>query len=117
MGRLLDRLHKKIEEQKNQTLSPDPEAITQITLAEFALRNIAVEIYSEVLGCVLWLCSDEEMKSQVMRDAPGQVCYTVRELRNLLKLDPPPEDIKKIHECKKIFSNSTIRSTNKRIKI
>lgn len=113
MGHLLDRLNKKIEERKKQDPNPSTADISDLTLAEFARRNIAVEVYSEIIGCVIWLCSDEEMKAQMEREAPGHVCYTVRELRNLLKLNPSPEDLKKIHEAKEIFPNSTIRSANK----
>lgn len=113
MGRLLDRLEKIIEEKKTQSPTPHTETITNITLAEFSRRNISIEIFSEVLQCTLWLCSDEEMKAQVMRDAPGQVCYTALELRSLLKLNPSPEDLKKIREAKEVFPNSKIRSANK----
>lgn len=113
MGYLLDRLNKKIEERKKRESEPlTPEILTNLTLTEFARRNIAVEIYSEVLKCNLWLCSDEEMKAQVERDAPGQVCYTVPELRNLLKLNPSPESLKSIHAAKEILPGLVIKSAN-----
>ena len=48
------------------------------------------------------------MVSQVKKDAPTAVCYTAREVRKLIKLNPTPEDIKRIHEAKTVFPDSRI---------
>lgn len=107
------KLEKLINEQNEQETTLTPEMLPALTLTEFARRNIAIEIYSEVLGCNLWLCSNNEMKAQIVRDAPGQVYYTAKELRNLVKLDLSPKDLMKIHEAKEIFSNSRLNGANK----
>lgn len=86
------------------------ENIINLSLAEFSRRNIAVEIYSEALKCNVWMCSDENMKAQIVKDNPGQVCYTARELWQIVRLNPSHEDLRKIHEAKKIFPKSTLKS-------
>jgi hypothetical protein len=86
----------------------DMSDITLITLSEFELRDMAVEIYSEVLRCTLWLSSDNAMADQIKEEAPGAVCYMASELRCLLKLKPRPEDLRAIHEAKVINPGSVI---------
>lgn len=85
--------------------------IPLLTLYKFEKRDMAVEIYSEVVGCTLWLCSNEEMVAQIKEDAPGAVCYTVSELRHLINLKPGPESLKKIHEAKSTNPGSIIKKS------
>ncbi|MFI5324253.1 MAG: hypothetical protein ACHQ6U_12180, partial [Thermodesulfobacteriota bacterium] len=47
------------------------EHIPQITLSEFSKRDMAVEIYSEVLQQTVWLCSNSDMVLQIEEDNPG----------------------------------------------
>ena len=82
-----------------------------LLLSEFEKREIAVEIYSELLKCNIWLCSDEDMADQIKMDSPGAVCYTTHELRDIIKLNPSPESLKKINEAKGTFPGSSIIST------
>jgi hypothetical protein len=79
-----------------------------LTLTELSRRNMAVEVYSELLGQTIWLCSNEEMVSHVLADDPQAVCYTAEEIRQLLRLRPTPGDIKRIHEVKTAFPESSI---------
>jgi hypothetical protein len=79
-----------------------------LRLSELAKRNIALKIYSEVLGSEIWLCSSEEMAAQLRQDDPEAVTYTVDELRKLYKLQPFPEDLRGIHNAKTIFPGSKI---------
>ena len=109
MSYWLDRFEEIIEQQKKEETPLTVESIPSITLAEFARRDIAVEIYSEYLGSNLWLCSNNEMAEQIKRDAPEQVCYTLDEIRSLLTLNPSPESLKKIHEAKLVFPNSNLK--------
>lgn len=96
------------ESQEQKDIKSSIVEIPSITLAEFARRDMAVEIYSELLKCNLWFCSNDEMATQIKEDAPGAVCYTVSELRYLLKLKPRPEDLRAIHEAKVINPDSAI---------
>ncbi len=115
MSYWLDRLDEIIEQQEKEETPLTVESIPGITLAEFARRDIAVEIYSDFLQCNLWLCSNNEMAAQIRRDAPEQVCYTLEELKCLLQLKPSPDSLIKIHEAKTSFPGSTIKDsvTNK----
>jgi hypothetical protein len=98
------------ESDSNKTVTKqDMSDISLITLSEFEQRDMAVEIYSEVLRCTLWLSSDNAMADQIKEEAPGAVCYTVSELRLLINLKPGPESLKKIHEAKVINPGSIIK--------
>jgi hypothetical protein len=88
------------------------ERILGLRLPELAKRNIALKIYSEVLGCEVWLSSNEQMASPVKGDDPVAVTYTVDELRNLYKLQPSPEELRAIHDTKDIFEGSEIVDSN-----
>ena len=76
MSYWLDKIEEIIEQQKKEETPLTIESIPGITLAEFARRDIAVEIYSEFLQCKIWLCSNDEIATQLKMDAPEQVCYT-----------------------------------------
>jgi hypothetical protein len=51
------------------------------------------------------------MAAQVKADDPGAVTYTVDEMRKLIRLNPTPEDIKRIHNAKSLFNRSRILET------
>lgn len=113
-----EQKYKPIEEKKEKLINQKKaeeaaiislERIPGMTLAEFARRDLAVEIYSEVLESNIWLCSNNEIMAQIKDEAPGQVCYIVEELRHLIRLGPSPESLKKIHEAKAIYPNSFIK--------
>lgn len=89
------------------------EEVEHLKLLELAARDIAVEIYSEILNCRLWLCSNKKMAAQIREDALEELCYTVDELRHPLSLDPSPESLKTINEAKAVFPGSTIVETDK----
>lgn len=79
-----------------------------LRLSELAKRNIALKIFSQILGCEIWLCGNEKMAFQVKQDDPEAITYTVDEMRKIMKLNPTPEDIKRIHNLKSIFNGSRI---------
>jgi hypothetical protein len=60
--------------------------ISPLTLTELSRRNMALEIYSELLGCTIWLCSNTEMVKEIQKDDPSAICYTVDEVRRFLEL-------------------------------
>lgn len=98
---------------KNEETPASVEGISGIALTEFARRDIAVEIYSEVLGCNIWFCSNDKIATQIRKDSQGQVCYTVEELRHLISLNPGPESLIKIHEAKRIFPKGKLNTITK----
>ncbi len=82
--------------------------ILSMRLSELSRRNIALRIYSEVLGCEIWLCDNGTMAAQIRQHDPGAVTYTVNELRKLYKLQPFPNGLRAIHGTKAIFDGSRI---------
>ena len=88
------------------------ESISRMQLVEFQKRDMALEVYSEILECTIWLCSNEGMAAQVRRDDPQAVTYTVDEIRHLLRLQVSPEELKRIHDAKSIFKDSKVINSN-----
>ena len=82
-----------------------------LPLPEFEKRDLAVEVYSDILQSIIWLCSNDSMVRQIQQDNPGSVCYTAQELKKLIKMNPGPHDLKSIHDAKKAFPGSTIIKT------
>lgn len=101
---IIDRV---LEEQKKEPKQGLGD-VSLLTLSQLAKRNMAIEIYSEILGCEIWVCSNEKIETQVKEDDPEAVCYTASEMIKLLRLNPTPEDIKRIHEAKSVFNGSRI---------
>lgn len=54
---IIDRV---LEKQKKEKATPQRD-ISLLRLSELGKRNIAIEIYSEILGSTFWLCSNELM--------------------------------------------------------
>ena len=106
---------KLVEVEETNKIQDKPVGIEQILgmrLSQFAKRSIAIQIYSEILGCELWLCSNEEMASQIKQDDPEAVIYTIAELKQLVMLNPDPESLKSIHNTKAVFSKSRLTRVN-----
>ena len=110
MSYWLEKIEEVIEKQIKEDTPLTVECIPGITLTEFARRDIAVEIYSDFLQCNLWLCSNNEMATQLKKDAPEQVCYTLDELRHLISLNPDPKSLQKINSAKSVFPGSTLKA-------
>lgn len=108
----LQKLERYIAKQKGENPQAEPKPpidyISQLRLSELAKRSLAVEIYSEVLGCSFWLCSNELMALQIKEDYPNAVTYTVDEMREIIRLNPTQEDLKRIHNTKSVFPDSRV---------
>lgn len=77
-------------------------------LSELAKREMAVKVHSDILQCDVWLCSNKTIAQKVVADDPEAITYTVAEMRQLIKLAPSTEDIKRIHDAKAVFPGSTV---------
>ncbi len=109
---IIDRIRERQREGKKEPSSSlTLEQILRMRLSELAQRNIALRIYSEVLGCEIWMCSTTEMGNQLREDDPAAVIYIATELRNLCKLQPSPEDLRALHNTKTVFPGSKIVDT------
>jgi len=84
------------------------ETINGIKLSEFKMRNLAIEIYSEILNENIWFCSNKEMVNHIMEDDPTAVCYTADELQKLIELNPCENFLKGIHYTKTVFNYSKL---------
>jgi len=126
-GRDTRRIEKKVKEieqrqkekfeARNQPLGVDE--VCGISIDEFRKRNIAVEIYSQVLDEKIWFCSNTDMAKQIKGDDPEAVCYTtdeLYELRELCLLDPSDEMLKGVNNVKSVFEDSKVVKTCRNIK-
>jgi len=93
-------------EARNEPMGVDE--VCGISIDEFRKRNIAVEIYSEILNENIWFCSNEGMADQIQNDDPGAVCYTADELIKLLDLNPTKDFLRKVQNTKSVFEDSRI---------
>jgi hypothetical protein len=102
---IIDRV---LEKQRKEQAAPQKADISLLRLSELARRNIAIKIYSDILGCEFWLCSNADMVAQVKQDDPGAAIYTVDEMRKLIRLNPDRESLTGIHNIKSVFENSRL---------
>jgi len=84
------------------------ENIPSFKLSDFAHLDCAIQVHSEILDSEIWLCSDSEMEKQLKQDDPTAITYTVKEILDLMKLNPSPEELRRIHYAKEVFHKSTI---------
>lgn len=82
--------------------------ILSMRLSELSRRNIALRIYSEVLGCEIWVCGNGEMTAQLKQDDTGAVVYTANEMRKLMSLKPDSQGLRNVHIAKTVFPESKI---------
>lgn len=75
----------------------DERDIMGMPLEQFAKSNIAIKIFSVVLGQEVWLVPDR-------RQAPSdRVSYNAAELKNLIQLEPRVEEMRLIQLIKEDF--------------
>lgn len=103
----LDIIDRVLEEQKKEPKQVFGD-ISLLRLSELAKRNMAIEIYSQILSCEVWLCSNELMVKSVKKDYPAAITYTVDEMKELIRLNPTPEDLKRVHNAKTVFPGSKL---------
>lgn len=106
------REERPITEKPQSNLKPDTmlnlKSILQLRLSELSRRNIAIKIYSEVLGCEIWLCGTEQMAPQLREDDPETTIYTANEMRRIMSLNLDPKELMNIHIAKSVFPGSKV---------
>lgn len=95
--------------------SPNIEHLLNLRFSELKSRNLGIKIYSEFIGDEIWLCANETIATQLKLDDPISVVYTLDELQILVNQSIGKDDLKKMHDVKKVFPNSTIKSYNQKI--
>ena len=83
-------------------------SLNKMSISKFSELKMAFQVYSEVLKCEVWFCSNDAMAKQIMNDDPEAITYTVDEIMNLIKLNPNPAELTKIHQAKEVFRGSRI---------
>lgn len=86
--------------------------VSRLKLSEFEDRHMALLVDSRVLGEHVWFCSDEDIAAQVRKDAPGVAAYTTDELREIIHLNPNPDELTAINNAKSVFRSSKILDSN-----
>jgi len=108
MSYWLDKLNEIVEKQRVEYVPKTLDKISGITLTEFSKRDLAYEIYSDVLVCKLWFCSNAKIAAQIKQDDPNAITYTAKELRQVINLKPSPKELNAINDAKLVFPNSSI---------
>jgi len=111
MGRWIERLNTRLVEFEDAIVF-NSNKVPEISLTEVARCNIALKIYSSVLNCHVWFCPDEQMVEEILEDDPAAITYTVDEIMNLTKLNPSPEQLRRIHDAKEVFTGSKLINCN-----
>ena len=98
----------------NRILKPSPTGkrfdgpdVVDMPLEHLAKSNIAIKIFSEVLGKEVWLLSDQ---AQCPSD---RVSFLASELKTLIQLDLRPEEIRLIHSIKGEFKGAKIERVDR----
>lgn len=111
MGYWLSKFEKAQAETKEAEIPATLDHISNMRFSELERRNIAVQIFSEILGCTVWLCGNNKLADKIRRDSSDAVVYTTAEFRCLIDMNPGPEALKEIHAAKQTFPGSTIVET------
>mgnify|MGYP001117279343 CR=1 FL=1 len=99
---------REVELQQGQIIQLDKDkAIPLIEAGKITpIERVAYKIYSELLGCYLWVVGDDEGADLLRSQGVTETIYTTDEVRKLKGLSK--ETLKKIHEVKTEIENSTI---------
>lgn len=82
------------------------EDIVNMPLDTFAIANLEFKVASKVLGENILFVSNDEIAKKLKDE--GFIVYTAQELKTIVRLNPDPEALKRIHEVKQVFSGSKI---------
>lgn len=74
------------------------------------IEKVSYKIYSELLGCCLWVVTDEKDMKTLRNEGITEPIYTHREITELKKL--PKGDIKEIHKVKQVFPDAKVNLVN-----
>lgn len=97
---------KKVALNESTKATVNKEQVEGMTLEAFVKANLAVKVYSEVLGKKIYFVSNKRMKNLVKDE--GLVIYLPHELEHLIRLKPGPEELGMIHQIKEVFPESQI---------
>ena len=79
--------------------------------ALFARRKVGIKIYSEILGCYLWVVETDEDMHSLRSQGITEAIYTTDEIRKLKDLSK--DSLKEIHKAKEVFPESKVEEIAK----
>ena len=82
------------------------------TEAPFSCRQVAIKVYSELLGCNLWVVRDKEGIKALRGQGVKEAIYTQDEIKRLSNLGK--DFLNGLHRFKEVFSEGTIEEINKK---
>ena len=74
-------------------------------------RNVAIKVYSELLGCHLWVVNTDQDMHTLRSQGIKEAIYTAGEIKKLKSMSK--NDLKAVHEVKRVFENSKIEEVTK----
>lgn len=108
--KLTDELIKEINQNKLEIINYLNVKMTKenMTLDDFANADMAIKVYSEVLGKEIYFVSNERIADKIKDE--GLVSYLPDELKNIIKDRPKAEQLIKINIAKEIFGLNQIQN-------
>lgn len=96
-----------LEEQSNiQDCGILTEDVANMPIDAFAKTNLVRKVASKVLGEDILFGSNNRIAKDLKDE--GFIVYTAQELKTIVRLNPDPEVLKRIHEVKQIFPGSEV---------
>lgn len=78
------------------------------------VEKVAYKVYSEVLGCHLWVVDTNEDMHSLRSQGITESIYTTDEIRKLKGLEM--DSIKEIHKVKEVFEGSRVEEITRKVK-
>lgn len=103
---------REIELQTGQIIIlPEDKAIRLIETGKITpIERVAYKIYSELLGCCLWVVADDADIQTLRAEGITEPVYTSIEIN---KLKEVPEALKDIHRVKQVFPDSKVEDVKR----
>lgn len=76
------------------------------------IEKVTYKVYSEVLGCYLWVVDTNEDMHTLMSQGFSEAIYSADEIKKLKGMDK--DSLKTIHKAKETFPESTIKEVTKK---
>lgn len=76
------------------------------------IEKVAYKVYSEILGCCLWIVNIEKDMKTLRSDGIHDPAYSYEEIRKLKGMNV--EGLKVIHKVKETFENAKVLKVDKR---
>lgn len=97
--------NKKVEAGDTFTIKNE-DAIKPLIESGVVRRIEGYKIYSELLGCCLWVVADDEDMRSLRLQGISEAVYTADEIKKLKGIDK--DSLKAVHKVKEVFEDSKV---------